>query len=69
MLLRLRGSDDLFLDDSITLTEDKRTSLAKANNSNRKRMAINNAHNKCGTTSVGFAQRGCNAAYSLGSDD
>ncbi len=30
-------------------------------------MAINTAHTKRGTTSIGFAQRGCNAAYSLGS--
>ena len=66
-LRRLRDSDDLFLDDSITLAEDERTSLAKANDSNRKRMAINNAHNNHGTTSIGFAQRGRNAAYSLGS--
>ena len=29
-LRRLRDSDNLFLDDSITLTEDERTSLAKA---------------------------------------
>ena len=67
MLRRLCNSDNLFLDNSITLTEDKRTSLAKASDSNRKRMAINDAHNKCGTTSIGFAQRGHNAAYSLGS--
>ncbi len=30
-------------------------------------MAINAAHTKRGTTSIGFAQRGRNAAYSLGS--
>ncbi len=30
-------------------------------------MAINTAHTKHGTTSIGFAQRGRNAAYSLGS--
>jgi len=66
-LRRLCNSDDLFLDDSITLAEDKRTSLVKADDSNRKLMAINDAHNKCGTTSIGFAQRGRNAAYSLGS--
>ncbi len=30
-------------------------------------MAINAAHTKCGTTSIGLAQRGRNAAYSLGS--
>jgi len=66
-LRRLWDSDDLFLDNSITLAEDKRTSSAKADDSNSKRMAINDAHNKCGTTSIGFAQRGRNAAYSLGS--
>ena len=67
MLRCLRDSDNLFLDNSITLTEDKRTSLAKVDDSNRKHMAINNAHNKCGTTSIGFAQSGHNAAYSFGS--
>jgi hypothetical protein len=66
-LRQLRDSDDLFLYDSITLAEDKRTSLAKANDSNKKRMAINTAHIKCGTTSIGFAQRGRNVAYGLGS--
>ena len=66
-LQRLRDSDDLFLNNSITLAEDERTSLAKADDSNRKCMAINDAHNKRGTTSIGFAQRGRNAAYSLGS--
>ena len=30
-------------------------------------MAINDAHTKGGTTSIGFAQRGHNATYSLGS--
>jgi hypothetical protein len=67
MLRCLRNSDNLFLDSSITLTEDERTSLAKADKSNKKRMAINAAHTKRGTTSIGFAQRGRNAAYSLGS--
>jgi hypothetical protein len=67
MLRRLRDSNDLFLDNSITLAEDKQTSLAKADNSNKKRMAINTAHTKRGTKSIGFAQRGRNAAYSLGS--
>jgi hypothetical protein len=67
MLRRLRTSNDLFLDNSITLAEDERTSLAKADNSNKRRMAINTAHIKRGTTSIGFAYRGCNAAYSFGS--
>ena len=61
----LRDRDNLFLDSSITLAEDEPTSLAKANESNKKRMAINAAHIKRGTTSIGFAQRGRNAAYSL----
>jgi hypothetical protein len=67
MLRRLHDSNDLFLNNSITLAEDKRTSLAKANDSNKKHMAINTAHIKRGTTSIGFAQCGCNAAYSFGS--
>ncbi len=66
-LRRLRDSDNLFFDNSITLAEDERTSLAKANKSNKKRMAINAAHTKRGTTSIGFSQCGRNAAYSLGS--
>ncbi len=66
-LWRLRDSDNLFLDDSITLAEDERTSLAKANKTDKKRMAINTAHTKRGTTSIGLALRGRNAAYSLGS--
>ena len=43
-LRRLRDSDNLFLDDSITLAEDKRTSLAKADETIKIRMAINAAH-------------------------
>jgi hypothetical protein len=67
MLLRLCNSVDLFLDNSITLAEDEWTSLAKTNTSNKKRAAIDTAHTKDGTPSIWFAQRGCNAAYSLGS--
>jgi hypothetical protein len=66
-LRRLHDSNDLFLNNSITLAEDKQTSLAKAVDSNKKRMAINTAHTKRGTKSIGFAQCGHNAAYSLGS--
>jgi hypothetical protein len=66
-LRRLRDSDNLFLNNSITLAEDERTSLAKADETNKKGMAINAAHTKRGTTSIGLAQRGHNAAYSLGS--
>jgi hypothetical protein len=66
-LRRLRDSDDLFLNNSITLAEDEQTSLAKNDTSNKKRAAINTAHTKRGTPSIGLAQWGCNAAYSLGS--
>ncbi len=66
-LRQLRDSNDLFLNDSITLAEDKRTSLAKADDSNKILMAINTAHIKRGTTRIGFAQHGRNAAYSFGS--
>jgi len=41
--------------------------LAKADKTDKKHMAINAAHTKRGTTSISLAQRGCNAAYSLGS--
>jgi hypothetical protein len=67
MLRQLHESDDLFLDNSITLAEDKQTSLAKDNTNNKKRLAINAAHTKRGTPSIGIAQRGRDAAYSLGS--
>ena len=66
-LRRLHNSDNLFLDNCITLTEDKGTSSAKADESNKKRMAINAVHSKRGPTSIGFSQHGCNAAYNLGS--
>ena len=67
-LWHLRDGDDLFLDNSITLAEDECTILAKADKSNKKRMAINAAHTtQRGMTSIGFAQCGHNAAYSLGS--
>jgi len=66
-LRRLHDSDNLFLDGCITLAEDERTSLAKADKSNKKCMAINAAHSKHGTTSIGFAQCERNATYNLGS--
>ncbi len=66
-LRQLCNSEDLFLNNSIALTEDKWTSLAKDNTNNKKRLAINSAHTKCGTPSISIAQRGPNAAYSLGS--
>ena len=53
LLWRLREQDNLFLDG--------------ADNRNKKRLAIYDAHTKCGTTSIGYAQHGRNAAYGLGS--
>jgi hypothetical protein len=67
-LWQLRDSDDLFLiKNSITLAEDERTSLAKDDTNNKKCLTIDAAHTKHGTPSIGIAQRGRNAAYSLGS--
>jgi hypothetical protein len=66
-LQRLRNSDDLFLDNSITLAEDEWTSLAKNDTNNKKCAAMDTAHTKHGTPSIGFAQLGRNTAYSLGS--
>ncbi len=66
-LWRLLDSNNLFLDDSITLADEEGTSLAKANETDKKRMAINAAHTKRGTRSIDLAQCGRNAAYSLGS--
>jgi hypothetical protein len=62
----LHDSNNLFLSNSITLAEDKHTIMAKEDKSNKKRMAVNAAHTKRGTTNIGFAQRGRNTTYSLG---
>jgi hypothetical protein len=43
-LQQLRKNDDLFLDNSITITEHEHTDLAKNINSNAKHKAINSAH-------------------------
>jgi hypothetical protein len=43
-LWRLRESDDLFLENSITQAKDERTAIAKNNTNNAKRVAINSAH-------------------------
>jgi hypothetical protein len=41
--------------------------LGQKRHQQQKRVAIDIAHTKHGTPSIGFAQRGCNATYSLGS--
>ncbi len=54
MLRRLHDSDNLFLNNSIILAEGKRTSLAKDDTNNKKCLAINAAHTKRGTPSIGI---------------
>ena len=66
-LRRLRESDDLFLDNSITQAEDERTTMAKNDTKNAKRSAIDAAHAKQDKPSIGIVQRGRNTAYALGS--
>jgi hypothetical protein len=66
-LQRLRESDDLFLDNSITQAEDERTAIAKNNTNNAKRVAIDSAHAQYHQPTTGLAQRGQNTAYRLGS--
>ena len=63
----LRESDNLFLDDSVTTTEDKRTDLAKNDATNAKCKAFDSTHGKRNTANIGLAQRGCNMAYSMSS--
>ena len=67
MLQQLRKSDDLFLNNSITITEDKHTNLAKNETNNIKRKAINSAHIKQDKPSLSLAQHRHNTAYSMSS--
>jgi hypothetical protein len=62
----LSKSENLFLDNSITQAEDEQTILAKGNQTNTQRRAIDSAHVKNNKPAIGLAQRGCNTAYSLG---
>jgi hypothetical protein len=67
LLWRLRKSDDLFLDNSITHAKDKCT-IAKNDTNNEKHVAIDSAHAQCNQpTTIGLAQRGQITAYCLGS--
>ncbi len=54
------------MDDSITQAKDKRTVLAKGNRTNTQHLAIDSAHVNSNKPAIGLTQRGCNAAYSLG---
>jgi hypothetical protein len=66
MLRLLSESDNLFLDNNITQAEDERTILAKGNQTNTQRRAINSAHVKNNKPAIGLAQCSRNTAYSLG---
>jgi hypothetical protein len=54
------------LDNSITQAKDKRTVLAKGNQTNMQCLAIDSAHLNSNKPAIDLTQRGCNAAYSLG---
>jgi hypothetical protein len=62
----LSKSDNLFLDNSITQAEDERTILAKGEQTNTQRRAIDAAHVKNNKPTIGLAQHGRNTAYRLG---
>jgi hypothetical protein len=63
----LHKSDNLFLDISITQAKNECTAIAKSDTNNAKRMAIDSVHAQRDQPTVGFAQRGQNTAYRLGS--
>jgi hypothetical protein len=62
----LSKSKNLFLDNNITQAKDERTILAKGNQTNTQRRAIDSAHIKNNKPAIGLAQRSRNTTYSLG---
>ena len=62
---RLCESDDLFLDNSITITENNPTDSAKNNATNVKPKAIDSSHITWDEPSIGLAQHGKNTTYSM----
>jgi hypothetical protein len=66
MLCLLSKNENLFLDNSITQAKDERTVLAKGNQTNTERLAINSAHVNSNKPAIGLTQRGRNTPYSLG---
>jgi hypothetical protein len=66
-LWRLCKSDNLFLDNSITHAEDKRTAIAKNNTNKSKHMTIDSTHAQRDQSTIGLAQCSQNTAYRLGS--
>jgi hypothetical protein len=65
-LCLLTKSKNLFLDNNITQAEDEQTILAKGDQTNTQRRAIDSAHVKNNKPAIGLAQHGHNTAYSLG---
>ncbi len=65
MLRGLHKNDNLFLDNSITIKEDKCIDLAKNDNSNAKRKAINLSHIRQDKPNIGLLQRGRNSVYNM----
>jgi hypothetical protein len=57
-LRRLRKSDNLFLDNSITQAKDECTAIAKNDTNNAKCVAIDSAHAQRDQPTIGLAQRG-----------
>ncbi len=60
MLRLLSKSENLFLDNNMTQAEDERTILAKGDQTNTQRRALNSAHVKNNKPAIGLAQHGCN---------
>jgi hypothetical protein len=58
----LRKNENLFLDNSITQAKDEQTVLAKGNQTNLQRLAIESAHVNSNKPAIGLTQRGCNTA-------
>ena len=65
MLRQLQESDDLFLNNRITITEDERTVLAKNDTTYAKCNTIDYAHITQDKPSIVLVQHGCNTAYSM----
>jgi hypothetical protein len=62
----LSESKNLFLDNNITQAEDEQTILAKGDQTNTQRRAIDSTLVKNNKPAIGLAQRGRNTTYSLG---
>ncbi len=62
----LSKNENLFLNNSITQAKDKGTVLAKGNQTNLQRLAIDSAHVNSNKSAIGLTQCSCNTAYSLG---